>query len=221
MRIVDAHARTDVGFERDHNEDAAMTSLSHGVFVVADGMGGHAAGEVAAAIASSTAADALKIWPGTRDQAALVSAFAAADAAVRARADADPACHGMGTTLAAVALDGATAWIGHIGDSRVYLLRGDELHRLTSDHGFGNTLTRAIGTYPPAGPDVFSVELQDGDTLMLCTDGLSKVVRSSMIQRALQLHPTSCELATDALVVMALAAGGPDNVTVVVLRVAA
>ncbi len=229
MNPVPAAGRTDRGLVRDHNEDVLLVRPP--LYVVADGMGGHRAGEVAAAIAVEQLGaelDAGRIVDGVSLGAALL----VAGAEVRARGTGDRA--GMGTTVVAILLDGSRAWVAHVGDSRAYLLRAGTLEQLTADHTLvgelvrrgrltpaqaatdtrRHVLTRALGASDDA-PDVRALPLAPGDRLLLCSDGLAGVVPDARIGSLLgQGDP---EAAADALVAAALAAGGPDNVTVIAL----
>lgn len=223
VRVLDVFALSDIGLERDHNEDSAVTSVSCGHFLVADGMGGLPAGEIASSLAAHRAALELKQLHASvsiRPDVCLTKAFKAADDEVRRHASADPRCRDMGTTLAAVVVDRkGAAWIAHVGDSRVYLYRGRKLFQLTQDHGFGHAVTRAIGVGPGPRPDVARLPLETGDVLLLCTDGLTKCVSHDGIATALRREGASCERVAEMLVTAALEGGGDDNVTVVVVRV--
>jgi PPM family protein phosphatase len=219
LRCVDAHARTHVGHVRDHNEDAVISDPARGVFVLADGMGGLPAGEVASSIACAEAHRALtgRVHGASR-HTSMLDAFAAADGVVRERSSLDPRLRGMGTTLAAVVVSRGRACVGHAGDSRVYLWRAGVLTRLTQDHGSGHVVMRAIGVGPGPSPDVRSIELAPGDVLMLCSDGLHGPLRSAGIERVLRREPCSCAVLSAKLIEAALEAGGPDNVTVAIAR---
>jgi protein phosphatase len=233
MRLHAAWA-TDVGRVRTGNEDALLIDDRLGVFAVADGMGGHVAGEVA----SSTAVEAVRA--AIAGGSAIDEAIRAANAAVRDRAAEDPALTGMGTTLTAVVpLDGSRVLIGHVGDSRAYLLRGGQLTRLTDDHSLVEELvrdgritaeqaeahpqrsiiTRAIGVEAEIDVDVYTIEVSNGDRILICSDGLSDMLRDAEVAR---VADTSADASTaaDRLVAAANDAGGGDNITVVVLDVA-
>ena len=225
-------ARSDVGRGRPENEDDFLVEREHGLYAVADGMGGHRAGEVA----SATAIETLKAayLGGQR----LDQAVVAANAAVFAKAADDPAWQGMGTTLTAVALEGdSTALLGHVGDSRAYLMRDGAVTQVTDDHSLVEQLvregrltpeqaqrhpqraiiTRALGIDAEVEVDTYRVDLRPGDRLLLCSDGLTNMLSDDTIASTLRRH-TDPQQAADTLVDMANQAGGDDNITVVVLE---
>lgn len=237
LPTVTAHGRSDVGRVRSGNEDALL--LGSTVFAVADGMGGHRGGEVA----SATALEPLAALDGRRFDdadaalAALTDAVVRANAAVSQRSNAEPDLEGMGTTLTAVLVDGRDAHLVHVGDSRAYLARSGTFVQLTDDHTLVQTLldqgritadqiathphrsviTRAVGVGEDVEVDGMRLTLRDGDRLVLCSDGLSGVVDDATIARMVAEHAPAD--AVERLVDAANAAGGPDNVTVVVLAV--
>lgn len=232
MRLV-AGATTDVGRVREGNEDSFLVDDRLRLFAVADGMGGHRAGEVA----SATALEALRA--AVASGRPIEGAVEAANAAVHAKAADDPELDGMGTTLvAAVAFDDGLLLVGHVGDSRAYLVRSDELQQLTEDHSLVEELvrdgrltpeqavvhpqrsiiTRALGIEPDVVVDTYPVELELGDRVLLCTDGLTTMVRPTDIARVLR-RESDPQRAADALVDAANDAGGEDNVTAIVIAV--
>jgi PPM family protein phosphatase len=228
-----AGATTDVGRVREHNEDGYLVDDTLGLVAVADGMGGHRAGEVA----SAAALDALRIAFGAG--ASIDGAVSAANEIVYEQSIADRNLRGMGTTLTAGALgiDG-TLLIGHVGDSRAYLLRDGDLERITTDHSLVEELvragelteeeaerdprrsmiTRALGLEPDVDVDVESVELRAGDRLLLCSDGLTTMVSEEDISSLVD-GVDDAEAAAAKLVEAANDAGGSDNVTVVVIDI--
>ena len=227
---------THVGRVRDGNEDAVYptedeSTVGPVIVAVADGMGGHAAGEVASAAAISAAAGA--------EEGSAVARVEAANAAVLAAAAEDPARTGMGTTLTlAIFWPDGRLEMGHVGDSRAYLLRNERLTQLTIDHTFvreliaqgrlapedaathprRHMLTRTIGM-PDVRVDSLDIHLQPGDRVLLCSDGLTGMVTDSRVARILTktAAPTG---AVWSLVEAANAAGGLDNTTVAVVDVA-
>jgi len=226
-------ARSDVGRVRAENEDRWLARPP--LFVVADGMGGHAAGEVAAQLtidAFSSLADA-RVAP--IDGGVLAGAILGADDAIRQRAANDPSAAGMGTTCTALAVEGSTAHLAHVGDSRAYLLRTGRLTQLTDDHTLvaalvhdgvlepeqaatddrRHVILRALGVGDGVSADRLEVELRPGDRLLLCSDGLTGHLDGPALAEA--LGPGTPAAAADRLVALALAAGGEDNVTVVVV----
>jgi protein phosphatase len=236
-------AVSDVGRVRSANEDSVFLSAEAGVFVVADGMGGHAAGEVASAIASELIGARLcrlGEGEGLDDVRSLfLQAFLDAGSEIVRQAGEDSAHGGMGTTATVMALRPDDNYIvGHIGDSRAYLLRDGDLIRITTDHSWveeqvergvisreqafrhpqSNIITRALGTDPVPPPDLFVGELQAGDRFLLCSDGLTDMVDEDRIARILRAVDVP-EHAASRLVSEANLAGGIDNVTALVVHV--
>ena len=224
-------ARTDVGRGRSANEDAFVADADSGLYAVADGMGGHRAGEVA----SATAVETLRSVFGSRRR--IGEAVEAANAAVFAQAGENPEMRGMGTTVTAVALtEGRYAIIGHVGDSRAYLLRDGALSQVTEDHSLVEQLvregqlspeeaanhpqraiiTRALGIEPDVEVDIYEVDLRPGDRLLLCSDGLTNMVRDQQLEAMLR-EQSDPQQAAEMMVDAANAAGGDDNITVVIV----
>ncbi len=228
---------TDKGRVREANEDAMWTGDS--VFAVADGMGGHAAGEIASATALEPVADLDgRVFSDAKTaREALAQAVLAANEAVVAKADADPSFRGMGTTLTAAMFEGRRLHVAHVGDSRAYLLRNGELSQLTTDHTLvqrlidegeltpeeaaehphRSVITRAIGVSAEVDVDSLTIPLLGDDHLLLCSDGLTGVVSDAEIARCVLSEQAPMD-AVLALVAAANDAGGPDNITVVLLR---
>ncbi|MGI6032305.1 MAG: Stp1/IreP family PP2C-type Ser/Thr phosphatase [Coriobacteriales bacterium] len=224
-------SRTDVGCVREHNEDSI--AIRPPLFVVADGMGGHEAGEVASAIASETM---LRLIPDGPDGAALGNAVVEANKAVLRGAEDGTGRPGMGTTITAALIYDDQLIIAQVGDSRAYLLHNGKLQRITRDHSLvadlveqgriteeearfhpqRSVITRALGSDPDMQPDLYNLTVEKGDRLMLCSDGLSSMVEDRVIASIMASNPdpTAC---CNALVDEAIAAGGLDNVTVVVV----
>lgn len=218
MRPERVGAATDVGLVREANEDALLVLREAGVVAVADGLGGHAAGEVASGIAVETLrATVAGVPEATEDEvpAVLADAVQVAHRAVVDDAARDRSRRGMGTTLVVAHVRPGRLWVAHVGDSRAYLLHGDALSPLTSDHGVGGMLTQALGLGDVA-PDVVEVEAAAGERLLLCTDGLTGTTEPDEIARLLAAG--SPQEACDSLVRAALRGGGHDNVTVVVVE---
>ena len=236
MIRLHAAGLTDVGQVRKGNEDAMHVGDS--VFAVADGMGGHAAGEVASALALEPIADLDGRVFGDDQQArkALEDAVVEANRVVVEAAEHDDTLHGMGTTLTAALFEGRRLHVAHVGDSRAYLLRQDKVTQLTRDHTFVQQLiddgtiteaeaathphrsvvTRAIGTSAQVEIDLETLDLASGDAVLLCSDGLSGVVDDDHIAELLTSDLTPEETVTE-LVEAANEAGGPDNITAVLL----
>jgi protein phosphatase len=242
MRIT-AFGVTDVGRRRESNEDDFLLEPGSGVYAVADGMGGHAAGEIASHLAIETLREVLP-----RDGAAIETRSVEEatewlrDAVVEANRRICDSIRlheerrGMGTTVVALVHAGQDAVVGHVGDSRMYLLRGDELIRMTSDHSWvneqvklglmnddtaqrhpmRNIVTRALGSRPDVLVDVATLQVRSGDLLLLCSDGLNTMLSDEQIRATLAAHRHDPEAACRALVEEANRHGGEDNVTVVV-----
>jgi len=215
--VTDLAARTDPGIVRDQNEDRWLARDYAGVtlIAVADGVGGEAGGE----IASTAAIDALARSfspPSFRDSArtALGEAVQRANAAVLA-ASSDERFSRAATTLVAAAIRGREAAVANLGDSRAYLVRGGAIRQLTTDHSGdrASSITRFLGDPRGVQPDIFVETLQPADRLVLCSDGLTRHVTDAEIATAMADRP---DRAADALVALAKARGGLDNITVIV-----
>ncbi len=206
--------RTEVGHVRQRNEDAVLARPERGVLAVADGLGGHPAGD----LASLTAVRSLDAAPLSVDSTErdLRDAVAAAHDAVLATAAEEPGRTGMGTTVVLATLGPDRARVLHVGDSRAYLLDAQgRLDAVTRDHGMHGYLTQALGLDRDIEPDVADVTCEPGSRLLLCTDGLTNMVDDAEL--ADLLGRGDAQDACDALVDTALAHGGVDNVTVVVV----
>jgi PPM family protein phosphatase len=236
MRLVFA-AATDVGRMRKNNEDSYLSSQP--VAAVADGMGGHSAGEVASAIAIEELAALRDRGPWEHETAAtddFKQAILRANRRIREMAARDRRLNGMGTTLVALLEDGDMVHVANVGDSRGYLLRQGELSQVTVDHSLvqelvdegrlspedaerhpqRSVITRALGIDREVEFDLFTYKLQVGDRLLLCSDGLSDVVEPAQIRKVL-LRVPNAQRAARELVTVANEQGGPDNITVIVV----
>lgn len=227
MRI-EVGSATDIGRVRERNEDSVLVDPP--LYVVADGMGGHRGGQVASRVALETLEEL------AADGGSLSDHVRGANRAVWDRSVEDERLSGMGTTLTAARIEGASALIAHVGDSRAYLLRDGMLRQLTADHTLvarmvrsgeiteaeadvhphKNVLTRALGTDEEVEVDEDTIALLDGDRLLLCSDGLTGMVTEDQIQAILEQSDRP-QQAADRLVKAANRAGGIDNITVVVL----
>jgi PPM family protein phosphatase len=230
---IDAGASSDVGQLRTINEDSFIVDDRLALYAVADGMGGHRAGEVA----SATALEALRAAVASGQ--ALDAAIVLSNTAVYQKAAGDRELSGMGTTLTAVAILGeSTLLIGHVGDSRAYRIRDGAITQLTEDHSLVEELvregritpeeaevhpqraiiTRALGIDPNIEVDLYTVEAHTGDRILICSDGLSGMLRDEEMLRV-AAPESDPRLAADRLVDAANEAGGDDNITVVVIDV--
>lgn len=235
--------RTDVGCARDHNEDSIAWDSEAGLALLADGMGGHKAGEVASAIAIETLRPQLLSLPEEplEQEVAMQNAVSDANTAILAKAESAPMYRGMGTTLALTMFRGRSVMVGHVGDSRIYRLRESSLEQLTADHsllqemvrgGFmtaeearqavnKNVITRALGIEPSVEVEVNHHEIYIGDVYMLCSDGLSDMVNDNEIAKLLSENRDNLDKAAEALVAEANSNGGHDNISVILVRVQA
>ncbi len=234
LRIDDQAFRSDTGRQRNANEDSFFVRAP--IFVVADGMGGAQAGEVA----SKTAADAFDIdLPDGSPERVLRQTIATANRNIHDLARADPSRAGMGTTLTAVIVNAQSeeVAIGHVGDSRAYRLRAGRLEQLTRDHSLveemrrkgqitdaqaqdhpqRSIITRALGPEPDVEPDVQTVPAAPGDVFLICSDGLTTMLSEEQIAKLLA-GATSMDAAVRALVDEANRAGGRDNITALAFR---
>ncbi|HET6938929.1 MAG TPA: protein phosphatase 2C domain-containing protein [Nocardioides sp.] len=226
---------SDIGRKRSHNEDSGFVAPY--VAIVADGVGGAAAGEVASATAAYAASAVALGWFGERPERVLAEAHAAAAAGVRMGIQRDLDRLGMATTLTMLVTDGRHVALGHVGDSRGYLFRDGELHQITQDHTYvqhlidvgklsaearashpwRNVVLRSVDGDPEGGGlDVIRLDVRLGDLLLLASDGLTDLVPAAVIAEV--LGAGDCDEAAARLTQLALDAGGHDNITVVVLE---
>jgi protein phosphatase len=251
MLRVSAWGTSDRGLARTHNEDCFEIDVEQRLYLVADGMGGHRHGEVASRLAVDTIRGFLGRVAGGdatmpslpeprlgRQANLLKMALRLAHDEVMRAIRADPRLAGMGTTVVALSLDGSTASVAHVGDSRAYRVRGGALQLLTQDHtwvneqvtaGFlshdqarihplKNVVTRALGGESRLEVDVLEVEVEPGDLYLLCSDGLTTMLSDPEIERCARDDGSPQEISR-ALVEAANRRGGLDNVTVVALRI--
>jgi len=243
-------ARTDVGMKRDHNEDSFLVNEDLGLYVVCDGMGGHAGGETASRLAVQTvekelisaklrADDPFSVrapLPESPLAGALREAVEGACAAVFRTSRANPELAGMGTTCISLLLQADQAIVGHVGDSRAYLVRDGQVWQLSEDHSLvneqvraglltedeakhsrlKNIITRSVGFEEDVLVDVMGVETQPGDKFLLCSDGLSNLVANEEIRDA--VIRTDLDKVPESLIQLANSRGGDDNITVVVVQ---
>ena len=241
-------AKTDLGRVRDNNEDKfdffepedpSVLATKGCFYAVADGMGGHSAGQIACELALKTVIANYYDSPSVDTEASLRSAVIEANSVIYETAQTVPDRQGMGTTLTAIIVRDDRMTVAQVGDSRAYLLRGGQISQLTEDHSwvaeqvrlgtmtlaeaqvspFRNIITRSIGTSAVVEPDVFTQSLQVGDTLVLCSDGLSGHLEPPEIETITeQQSPSAAAL---SLVAAANERGGRDNITALVLSVRA
>ncbi len=247
---VEARGVTDVGRRREHNEDAYLVDLESGLFVVADGMGGHAGGGTASWLAVQTIQEKVRAAradspaafraPGASDATQFPSllrgAVEAACRAIYGAAQEDPSLAGMGTTVTAALVAGRSAYVAHVGDSRCYLLRRGRIYQISEDHSlvneqlkagaittdearhsrFKNIITRSVGFEEEVLVDMMGLDIEPGDKMVLCCDGLSNLVQDNEILEIVQA--TVLEETPGKLVALANDRGGDDNITVIVVH---
>ena len=244
--------KTDVGLKRTHNEDNYTIVENLGLYLVADGMGGHNAGEVASRTAIDTivkfirrcSADSQLTWPFGIDaniseaENMILTAVRLANKDLCQLAAQEPDFSGMGTTIAGVFMDDKKACVVNVGDSRIYRIRGDEILQITTDHSWvseqlqkkliteeearthrwKNVITRALGNRNNVQIDLNTVEVAEGDWLLLCTDGLSGMLKDEEIREIIHSSDDDLEQACEVLVQKANECGGLDNITLVLVK---
>lgn len=243
---------TNVGMKRAHNEDSFHLPVDERLAIVADGMGGHASGEVASLMAVETVVEYFRgtaeeqtlTWPFKVDRGImadtnrLTTAIKLANLKIHEQAQRDPNCKGMGTTLVSTLFLDDKIVVGHVGDSRVYRVRDGEIEQITEDHSLindyikmkrmtaeeaaawphKNVIVRALGMKETVQVDIHTETPRVGDCYLLCSDGLSGMVPDDKI-RDVVVHEHDLDRAADRLITAANAAGGIDNITVVLARI--
>jgi serine/threonine protein phosphatase PrpC len=245
-------AKTDVGMKRTHNEDYFSLIEDEQLFIVADGMGGHASGEVASKMAADTLSefytrtkDEDATWPYKMDRALsyvenrLVCGVKLANWRIYEAAVKDPRLKGMGTTIVSTLVSGEKAYFAHVGDSRCYRIRGDGIKQITRDHSLledykeakpdmseeeqrnfphKNVITRALGMRDTVQVDIKNDTIENGDTFLLCCDGLSGMIEDQKLLEIVRASGDDLEKAVAQLVDQANRNGGIDNITVILLN---
>ena len=241
--LISCAGDTHVGVVRSGNEDSFLLDFQRGLFIVADGMGGHAAGEVASEMAVDIVAKELGNIRGLGDGPAherMRGAIRNANQQIFERTLSEADKRGMGTTTTVLVLFARRYLIGQVGDSRAYLLRGDQLHQITKDHSYvqeqvdaglltqdqarthpySNVITRCVGANEDVIPDVYFGTLEQGDVLLLASDGLTGMLEDDQLAKILA-GEGSPEVCVNRLIVEANRRGGLDNVTAIVVKVEA
>ena len=251
-QAIEVASHTDPGMVRTHNEDSIASVADKGLVVLADGMGGYNAGEVASGMATTVLTTELRqiiegrapyeIDPQSGQKAALTmlqEQIAKANTSIYQAAQSQPQYAGMGTTLVVVLFYDNKMMAAHIGDSRLYRLRGEEFSQVSKDHSLlqeqidagmltkeqakhssnKNLVTRALGIDPTVEPEIHEYETQPGDIYLLCSDGLSDMVGDEDIGMALRALGANLNLAAQQLVQMANDNGGRDNVSVILIKI--
>ncbi len=239
---------TDTGLKRQHNEDHIGYDQELGIAVLADGMGGHQSGEIASHMAVESVMEHLQSMADPESSRSITGSqlleyvsntISYSNSMIFQAAEALEQHKGMGTTLVAVLIREGFIYAGHVGDSRLYVFRNDDLQRITKDHslvqdlvdrGFyteeearqasvGHIVTRALGTKEQVEVDTVQEELQEGDIYLLCSDGLSDMVEDWKIQETLRETQQNLEDAVKNLIKLANSNGGKDNISVILLQV--
>ena len=247
MNGLEMAAITDPGVVRSNNEDCVSTDLRNGFAVLADGMGGHKAGEVAANMAIEVITRHLTDFLTKRSEAeagqvlepkSLREAIQLANTAIYQVSKSRPDCAGMGSTVVVAFFYGDIICVGHVGDSRVYRLRGAELTQLTEDHSVvqelltrglitqeeaqtaynKNLVTRALGIEDSVNPDVRERVFRESDLYLLCSDGLNDVLSDEIIKTILVKYGSDLDAAANSMIQEVNSRGGPDNVSVILIR---
>ncbi|MCG8324729.1 MAG: Stp1/IreP family PP2C-type Ser/Thr phosphatase [Thiotrichales bacterium] len=243
---------SDVGLKRPHNEDSSISDIDKGLLILADGMGGYKAGEIASAIAVTSTHQQIskglkQIKPGQAagetglsPQSQLVkTAIINANTKIYSTASSEASCQGMGTTIVIGLLHDSTLTVAHVGDSRMYRVRGDTFEQVTRDHslvqelidrGFytaeeaaentpKNLVTRALGIEDKVEVDVIEEAISSGDIYLLCSDGLNDMVEDEEIHLTLSKYSANLVQAAEELVQKANAGGGKDNTSIILMKV--
>ncbi|HTY99033.1 MAG TPA: Stp1/IreP family PP2C-type Ser/Thr phosphatase [Rhodocyclaceae bacterium] len=248
--VLETVTRSDPGMVRSHNEDSVLANPAAGFIVLADGMGGYNAGEVASGMATALLGENLgqafaaqppheRDGDGLRVHTVLEDEIARTNSAIYQAAQSQPQYSGMGTTLVMGVFYDDKVTVAHIGDSRLYRLRGEEFKQITRDHSLlqeqidsgmitpeqarhsqnKNLVTRALGIDPSVEPEVHDYDVAPGDIYLFCSDGLNDMVEDEEIAMTLQALAANLELCATQLVQMANDNGGRDNVSVILVRV--
>lgn len=240
--MVDTFSITDTGLLRNSNQDCVFCEENPigrfpNLFLVADGMGGHKAGDLASRLCIEEVVSQIRKSPARTPVSAFEQAIDAANKKIYQCAQENYELAGMGTTLVGTMVEGDTAYIVNIGDSRLYRLH-ERLEQITVDHSLveemvqsgeiqkeemrthpnKNIITRALGTDDVVRPDCFEVKVEEGDVLLLCSDGLTNMVEDNEIETILKRHKEDIKLAGEDLVRQANEAGGKDNISVILVR---
>lgn len=238
---VDVWCQTDVGLKRENNQDTFLLDPDLGLYIVADGMGGHSGGEVASALAAQTVKDTIQESfdkeSGVDARELLIRAYKKASQRVHEESQRRPELSGMGTTMVVALIRDDNVYIGNVGDSRAYLSTSEGYWQLTEDHSLvneeirsgriteaqaknyfaKNVITRSVGFESEVNPDVIQKKIKVGDTIVICSDGLSGLVPDQKISEVTRNFPPN--EVVPILIDLAKSNGGDDNVTVLLLSV--
>ena len=231
--------KSDPGIVKHDNEDCCVTDAAHGVFIVADGMGGERGGDVASHMAIELIHEYLLAELEQRNETneLLTAAIRTANQSINDYAAGDKALKGMGTTVVVAVVTAASLHWAHVGDSRLYLFRAGVLTQVTEDHNlvrqlekegvitpgsdaslrYRNVLSKAVGTSKSVDPDTGIIQIESGDIVLLCTDGLTEMVTDETIGAVLLKQGADLEACSTSLIEQAKESGGRDNITVLLL----
>ena len=231
--------KTDVGRQREKNEDSILVDQGNGIFLLADGLGGHLAGEVASLLCINTIhsylAEKIHILPQEDIPGLMTRAVVHAHEVIKEKAGSDPKLLGMGTTVVAMTIKDSDSYICHVGDSRAYLVRAG-IRQITRDHSAAdrfendvvlNTrlshkrssiLSQAVGTGISIKPEVNHIKLLKGDIILICSDGLTDSLSDEEIDAIILEHEREINRAADRLLEEANSKGGPDNISVILVQ---
>jgi len=239
---MNAAWKTDIGHVRNNNQDTVLVDREKGIFLLADGMGGHNAGDVASELAVKEAYACIlkeisRAFDADDVPALLEKALCQAHRAIKKKAESDSGLHGMGTTLVELYIRGGIAYLCHAGDSRAYLFR-DTLQQVTRDHTVGDfytvrgdkesekvppqlwhVLTQALGTRDCPVPDKKALQLKRGDIMVICSDGLTNMLGDDEIQGIIMDHTGRLNEMVNALTDAANKKGGKDNISVIAVEI--
>lgn len=228
--------KTDIGLKREINEDSVLVCEDLGLFIVADGMGGHNAGEVASSLAVSIIEDYIRSHIEIESKQELIqNAFLKANRDIYLKSLNDPECRGMGTTCSLVLSEEADVYIGHVGDSRIYYVANESIKQITEDHTLveklikngeitreaakihpkRNVITRALGTDSELKVDYLSQRVENGSKILICSDGLTGKINDDEILKMISTNTIEC--AVESLVKLANDRGGLDNITIILI----
>jgi len=236
--ILQVCAKSDVGLSRHNNEDSYAADTGLGLFVIADGMGGHAAGDVASRIAVESCQTKIQSVSAENPQKQIRAAVEQANRDIENAASNNKSWVGMGTTLSLLLCHQNRGYLGHVGDSRIYLLRHSHLEQLSDDHSLvgeqirqgiltpeqarhstlGNILLQALGITSELDICQKNFPLEEGDRLLLCSDGLTDMVDDARI-KTIMVQNTTIDTLCRELIESALSAGGKDNITVILIQI--
>jgi protein phosphatase len=234
-------AATDIGRKRSQNQDSIVARADLGLFVVADGMGGHRGGETASAMVVDIIPQVVADVEGKGDwkpRQLLIEAIRKANDSIHQRSTLDPALQGMGTTCVALLFKGNQLTVGHVGDSRCYYTRGNSIWQLTRDHSLvqeklragiitrdevktdrmKNVITRSVGFEPDVNIEIYEMEVRAGDRFLLCSDGLSGLIDDDKMLEVLAGSKNLNQIVVD-LIDAANSNGGDDNISTIVVEV--